>query len=663
MSGQCNASNDNDWNQEFLDSMLDITKTSVLKWCELLNQLGMETQARQHWATIFTGVVQETYKEIIQEVANHQNALLDEIENLLKQSAALCKELHLKMPDYGSQQLTLCEERRILKERIQEYEKLLEKKRKEIEKCNSQEIQLCQALGRPTKALTMSPLPDSDVIDEFKNYLESLEFEKYERIAHFSSIKSSILELVKELNYKPSIEFEKMVISCDELNFVVSDSAMTRLNNFYDSLKTQLTDVREEITLLREKIRYLWEKLDEDPKYSNEFIQKHTGNTLDTLEALKKELERCETLRRSNIEVFVKDSRKKLVELWDKCQFTDTQRDFEFFHGDLYTEDLLTLHDIEIQKLERYYSENEKLFTLLEERKNLWEKMATLEKRATQPDRYKNRGGQLLKEEKERNTLSKRIPQIEEQLSQLSQAYETRNGKPFLSWGETIDTIIFHDHARHEEVFLFIYLNCVVYFICFVFRKKKIKLSARKLQREKTITPGKSMMGLTSCVSTQNLLQLASNTGTKRKIATPLLSAKRTRHLAEKNENVPRTAPPKLTINGRSLGPSRYSHERNKRLQRCRKIIRKSMQKKLSKENVSACSTEYDVFEKDIKDKENCRSTIFMDDSENGPLAVPLPVTPRRPLKGTPSASKSRAQSPHNAANKLTTAPSLKLLF
>lgn len=51
-----------------------------------------------------------------------------------------------------------------------------------------------------------------------------------------------------------------------------------------------------------------------------------------------------------------------------------------------------------------------------------------------------------------------------------------------------------------------------------------------------------------------------------------------------------------------------------------------------------------------------------MDDDENGPLAVPLPVTPRRPLKGTPSASSSRAQSPHNAA-KLTTAPPLKLLF
>jgi len=31
------------------------------------------------------------------------------------------------------------------------------------------------------------------------------------------------------------------------------------------------------------------------------------------------------------------------------------------------------------------------------------------------PDRYKNRGSQLLKEEKERNALSKRIPKIEEQ--------------------------------------------------------------------------------------------------------------------------------------------------------------------------------------------------------------------------------------------------------
>lgn len=186
---------------------------------------------------------------------------------------------------------------------LNRYETILDKKRKEIKKCNTQEIELCQALGRATKGLIVSPLPDPDTIDEFKNHLESLEFEKYERIAHFSSVKNSILELVKELNFKPSLEFEKEVISCNELDFIVSDSAMLRLDNFYDSLKMQLTDVKEEITTLREKIRHLWEKLDEDPKYSNEFIQQHTGNTLDTLEALRKELERLETLRRSNIEV------------------------------------------------------------------------------------------------------------------------------------------------------------------------------------------------------------------------------------------------------------------------------------------------------------------------------------------------------------------------
>ncbi|KAF2902398.1 hypothetical protein ILUMI_03795 [Ignelater luminosus] len=48
--------------------------------------------------------------------------------------------------------------------------------------------------------------------------------------------------------------------------------------------------------LLQEKIRYLWEKLDEDPKYSNEFIQKHSGNTLNTLEALKKQLKSMKLL-------------------------------------------------------------------------------------------------------------------------------------------------------------------------------------------------------------------------------------------------------------------------------------------------------------------------------------------------------------------------------
>ncbi|CAG9763811.1 unnamed protein product [Ceutorhynchus assimilis] len=78
--------------------------------------------------------------------------------------------------------------------------------------------------------------------------------------------------------------------------------------------------------------------------------------------------------------------------------------------------------------------------------------MIQFEENATGVNRFKNRGGQLLQEEKERNKLSKVIPQLEEQMLNLSGAFLDR----------------------------------------------KTKLSARKLQRCETTlrTPGKSCMSL-----------------------------------------------------------------------------------------------------------------------------------------------------------------------
>lgn len=89
---------------------------------------------------------------------------------------------------------------------------------------------------------------------------------------------------------------------------------------------------------------------------------------------------------------------------------------------------------------------------LLEKHKSLWMKMLELDDKATGPNRYNNRGGQLLKEEKERNKLSKQIPKIETDLVELGILYEERTGSPFLTFGETIENYINNLHADRENV-------------------------------------------------------------------------------------------------------------------------------------------------------------------------------------------------------------------
>lgn len=49
------------------------------------------------------------------------------------------------------------------------------------------------------------------------------------------------------------------------------------------------------------------------------------------------------------------------------------------------------------------------IFEMVVTRKNLWLKMTELEARATEPGRYHNRGGQLLREEKERKAIASNV--------------------------------------------------------------------------------------------------------------------------------------------------------------------------------------------------------------------------------------------------------------
>lgn len=92
----------------------------------------------------------------------------------------------------------------------------------------------------------------------------------------------------------------------------------------------------------------------------------------------------------------------------------------------------------------------------MDKRNEHWKKLEELDQQALAPDRYKNRGGQLLLEEKQRNFLRKGIPKIEQKLVELSEKYERETGKVFTSWGKTIGSLIEDTADNYIYVSLFV---------------------------------------------------------------------------------------------------------------------------------------------------------------------------------------------------------------
>lgn len=71
------------------------------------------------------------------------------------------------------------------------------------------------------------------------------------------------------------------------------------------------------------------------------------------------ELKRCETQKRLNIQRFVDKVRIEIEKYWDLTLKSDQERArFTHFTNDCYTEDLLSLHELELEDLKKFYEDN-----------------------------------------------------------------------------------------------------------------------------------------------------------------------------------------------------------------------------------------------------------------------------------------------------------------
>lgn len=74
--------------------------------------------------------------------------------------------------------------------------------------------------------------------------------------------------------------------------------------------------------------------------------------------------------------------------------------------------------------------------------------MIALEAKQNEPNRYNNRGGQLLREERERKQLNLKLPEIEAEIKMLVDEYHDRTNRDFLINGECIIDVMERDREN-----------------------------------------------------------------------------------------------------------------------------------------------------------------------------------------------------------------------
>lgn len=396
------------------------------------------------------------YGELVDESLSRKTFIENEINDLKKEAENLKRLLKtdVQLPSYESNNVPLLIVQSELDKSLEDLREQLRLRKEQICELLLEQEALCEELGEPPRALLADPLPTAEEIEDFRKHLESLRDERVERMNKVNNMRREIKNFLQTLDLKVNTEHEDRLLNQRQIK--MNKETFEGLKRMHDLYGGQVKELRDTIEGMRTKLDTLWDRLKTSPNTRNKFNRYNDYNQ-HTYDVFYSELQRCETLKSQNIKLFVQQIRDEITKWWDKTLKSEVQRSrFSNFNSTCYTDDLLVLHEMELEDLKLYYETNKQIFELYADRNILWDRMNALEAKASEPGRYNNRGGQLLKEEKERKTIATKLPKIEQQICELVRQYEEREHAPFLVYGENIIDVMAAqwDQKRREKELL-----------------------------------------------------------------------------------------------------------------------------------------------------------------------------------------------------------------
>uniref|UniRef100_A0A4X2KHL8 Protein regulator of cytokinesis 1 n=1 Tax=Vombatus ursinus TaxID=29139 RepID=A0A4X2KHL8_VOMUR len=387
---------------------------------------------------------------IIAEEENKKMRLLESIALHRKQLDSLCFELNVEhfQEEEG---ITMLQLEKDLGIQLEVRLKQKEDRKRELKRLQEQDQAFCELLHTTPYSMDRASVPSLEELDQFRCYLARLAETKACRQEEFISAKKQILLLVEELDYTPDTSVEKDVLCEDE---DTSDLSLEKLAALHDLLH-QLEVLRAENEIvcedLHSQIQKLWDELQVPYEEREALATFMTGSIPKRRKALQSEADRLEELKIQNLKKVIEAVREELALYWEKCFYSQEQREiFAPYYDEDYSETLLQLHDAEVVQLKRYYEVHRELFEGIEKWEENWKLFLEFERRASDPSRFINRGGNLLKEEKQRARLQKTFLKLEEELKAQIELWEQEYSKAFVVNGQKFMEYVMEQWEMHR---------------------------------------------------------------------------------------------------------------------------------------------------------------------------------------------------------------------
>ncbi|XP_071352721.1 protein regulator of cytokinesis 1-like isoform X2 [Trachinotus anak] len=387
---------------------------------------------------------------MIAEEEELKKRLVKSIESCRKELNNLCTELQLP-PFEEEDGCTMLQMEKNSRTRLEVMKEHKKQRMEELKGLIVKDRELCDIMCTTPFCIDQDSIPSLKQLETYHAYLDDLTKAKAHRHDEFVSIKKEIIVCMDDLEQSPETSFEMDVMCEDEEAFCLSTDNIAALKLLLSQLQERKAENERRCSAFRTKIQELWERL-QIPQEEREALSEHmVKSKKKNIEALHAEVQRLEVLKMQSMKSVIEAIRAEIALLWESCFYSQEQQQaFVPYHDDDFTEELLNLHEAEVRTLKKYYEDHKELFEGVTKWQDNWTLYMELDKKANDPSRFNNRGGNLLKEEKQRTDLQKSLPKLEKILKTQIDAWEQEHGKEFLLNGQKFLDYVQEQWSHHH---------------------------------------------------------------------------------------------------------------------------------------------------------------------------------------------------------------------
>ncbi|XP_057350849.1 protein regulator of cytokinesis 1 isoform X3 [Manis pentadactyla] len=417
---------------------------------EIWELIGIPEDQRLQRTEVVKKHIKDLLDMMIAEEESLKERLIKSISSCQKELNTLCSELHVK-PFQEEGETTILQLEKDLRTQVELMQKQKRERKQELKLLQEQDQELCEILCMPHYDTDSASVPSLDALSQFRQHVATLRETKASRREEFVNIKRQIILCMEELDHIPDTSFERDVVCEDEDAFCLSLENIATLQKLLRQLEMRKSQNEAVCEGLRAQIRELWDRLQVPEEEREAVATVMTGSKAKVRKALQLEVDRLEELKMQNMKKVIEAIRVELAQYWDQCFYSQEQRQaFAPFYAEDYTENLLQLHDAEIVRLRNYYEVHKELFEGVQKWEESWRLFLEFERKASDPSRFTNRGGNLLKEEKQRAKLQKTLPKLEEELKARIDMFEQEHSKAFVVNGQKFMEYVTEQWETHR---------------------------------------------------------------------------------------------------------------------------------------------------------------------------------------------------------------------